>query len=424
LDLWHEIFDCLNDAVIVLSPSLDPLAVNAAAEAILEASQVDRSKVGRLMRRNPWLRRMLDLCLHSGQSLDNPEAVLTLNHRSIAVHAEISPLISRTGHFEGAIVVFHDLSHQKSAEQAFDPDEKSFRLSPAGLAHEVKNPLTGIKGAAELLSGMFPDDDRAKLYCGLILDGVNRIAGLVEQVLAATNPQRLKRESFNIHQVLHQALRMAGLMLSTTEDVTIEQDFDPSLPEVHGDPGALERVFLNLLRNAREAIEAADFEGALSVRAKRPAGEVNAGAPKMTAEPGRGRIRLRTAIENQFRISAHGGKRRQFLRVEVSDTGGGMSAAELKQLFTPFYTTKPSGTGLGLVLSQRIVALHGGKLWAERGSMLPRGAVRPGRTAGGASSNAASGEVTASENLTNQAEAEDVRPRGMTFCVMLPVGPD
>ncbi len=251
LDLWHEIFDCLNDAVIVLSPSLDPVAVNAAAETILEASQIDRSKLGRLMRRNQWLRRMLDLCLQSGQSLDNPEALLALNQRSIAVHAEVSPLISRAGYFDGAILVFHDLSHQKSAEQAFDPDEKAFRLSPAGLAHEVKNPLTGIKGAAELLSGMFPDDARAKLYCGLILDGVNRIAGLVEQVLAATNPQRLRRESFNIHQVLHQALRMAGLMLSTTENIVVEQDFDPSLPEVNGDPAALERVFLNLIRNAR-----------------------------------------------------------------------------------------------------------------------------------------------------------------------------
>jgi two-component system, NtrC family, nitrogen regulation sensor histidine kinase GlnL len=422
LDLWHQIFDCLNDAVIVLSPSLDPIAVNAAAETILEASQIDRGKLSRLMRRNLWLRRMLDLCLQSGQSLDNPEALLALEHRSIAVHAEVSPLISEGGYFEGAILVLHDLSHQKSAEQAFDPDEKSFRLSPAGLAHEVKNPLTGIKGAAELLSGMFPGDARAKLYCGLILDGVNRIAGLVEQVLAATNPQRLKRESFNIHQVLHQALRMAGLMLSTTDNIVIEQDFDPSLPEVNGDPAALERVFLNLIRNAREAIEAAHGEGpslSSGARSKQAAVSANSSASPSEEAPQRGTIRLRTAMENQFRISAHGGKRRQFLRVEVSDTGGGMSAADLKQLFTPFYTTKPSGTGLGLVLSQRIVALHGGKLWAERGSMLPRGAIRPGRTANRTSPEAASGE-----NVANQSEVEDVQPRGMTFCVMLPVGPD
>lgn len=423
MDLWHEIFDCLNDAVIVFSPSLDPVAVNAAAETILEASQIDRAKLGRLMRRNQWLRRMLDLCLQSGQSLDNPEALLALNQRSIAVHAEVSPLISRAGYFEGAILVFHDLSHQKSAEQAFDPDEKAFRLSPAGLAHEVKNPLTGIKGAAELLSGMFPADARAKLYCGVILDGVNRIAGLVEQVLAATNPQRLKRESFNIHQVLHQALRMAGLMLSTTENIVIEQDFDPSLPEVNGDPAALERVFLNLIRNAREAIEAAHGESptlsSSGVRARQAPVSANSASSTSGDSPQRGTIRLRTAIENQFRISAHGGRRRQFLRVEVSDTGRGLSAADVKQLFTPFYTTKPSGTGLGLVLSQRIVALHGGKLWAERGSMLPRGTVRPDRGAGRASA-----ELALGDNLASPPDANQAQPRGMTFCVMLPVGPD
>ena len=268
---------------------------------------------------------------------------------------------------------------------------------------------------------MFPDDARAKLYCGLILDGVNRIAGLVEQVLAATNPQRLKREPFNIHQVLHQALRMAGLLLSTTENIVIEQDFDPSLPEVNGDPAALERVFLNLIRNAREAIEAAHGEGpslwSPGARANQAATS-NSGSSKSGESPPRGTIRLRTAMENQFRISAHGGKRRQFLRVEVSDTGGGMSAADVKQLFTPFYTTKPSGTGLGLVLSQRIVAVHGGKLWAQRGSMLPRGMGGPGRTTGRAS------DGTLGDNPTNQADTDEVQPRGMTFCVMLPVGPD
>jgi two-component system, NtrC family, nitrogen regulation sensor histidine kinase GlnL len=461
LDLWHEILDSLNDAVIVLSPTLDPVAFNAAAEAVLEASKVDRPKVSRLIRRNQWLRRMVDQCLHNGQSFDNPEATLVLDQRSLVVRAEVSPLISPAGYFEGAIIMFHDLSHQKSAEQAFDPDENTFRLSPAGLAHEVKNPLTGIKGAAELLSGMFPGDTRTKLYCELILDGVNRIAGLVEQVLAATNPQRLKREPFNIHQVLHQALRMAGLMLGATDDVLIEQDFDPSLTAVDGDAAALERVFLNLLRNAREAIDAAHGNG--------PSMAQPSASPKILKDssdfdasnlPGsrpRGIIRLRTAMENQFRVSAHG-KRRRFLRVEVSDTGRGMSNAELEQIFTPFFTTKPSGTGLGLVLSQRIVALHGGKLWAERGGMLPRGATRPTRPtarrrpedasddsrvhpsddnllhlSGDSGPHAAdrdslfasddSAVHRSRDHAMNPSDTEEVQPRGMTFCVMLPVGP-
>ena len=422
MDLWHEILDSLSDAVIVLSPALEPLAVNAAAETILEASQVGRSMVGRLIRRNEWLRRMVDLCQQSGQSLDSPEATLVLDHRSLVVRAEVSPLISPAGYFEGAIVLFHDLSHQKRAEQAFDPDENAFRLSPAGLAHEVKNPLTGIKGAAELLASMFSGDARAQQYCGLILDGVNRITGLVEQVLAASNPQRLKREPFNIHQVLHQALRMAGLFPGATPDLVIEQDFDPSLPEVIGDATALERVFLNLIRNAREAIEAARGDGpamsAPGVSARpRMAPEGSGPAMPMPAQP-RGIIRVRTAMETQFRVSAHG-KRRQFLRVEVSDNGKGMSAAELKQLFTPFYTTKPSGTGLGLVLSQRIVALHGGKLWAERGWMLPRGAERPARAPVRRRSDDALGE-----GAPNPPEDHEITPRGMTFCVMLPVGPE
>ncbi|MGD0288801.1 MAG: ATP-binding protein [Candidatus Binataceae bacterium] len=420
MDLWHEILDCLSDAVIVLSPTLDTLAVNAAAEATLEASKVSRSMIGRLIRRNEWLRRMIDQCLQSGQSLDNPEATLLLDHRSLVVRAEVSPLTSPAGYFEGAIVVMHDLSYQKSAEQTFNSDENVFRLSPAGLAHEVKNPLTGIKGAAELLAAMFPGDTRVKLYCGLILEGVNRIAGLVEQVLAASNPQRLKREPFNIHQVLHQALRMAGLFPGASEDLLIEQDFDPSLPEVTGDAVALERVFLNLIRNAREAIEAASGAGPSMAAPRgdtlsRPA-STDSMIPKAAAP--RGTIRLRTAMETQFRVSAHG-KRRQYLRVEVSDTGKGMSDADLKQLFTPFYTTKPSGTGLGLVLSQRIVALHGGKLWAERGGMRPRGALRQERAHARRRSDEAAGD-----GALYPSPATEPEPRGMTFYVTLPVGPE
>ena len=212
--------------------------------------------------------------------------------------------------------------------------ERSLGLSPSGLAHEIKNPLTGIKGAAELLAGLFPSEHRAQQYCGLIMDGVNRIAELVEQVLSVSGPQRLKMEPVNIHLVLHRALKMAGLYPPVDSAIKVEQIFDPSLPEVIGDAAALERVFLNLFRNAIEAI-----------------------GPH-------GTLRLRTRMESKFRLRL-GRERRHFLRVEVSDSGKGMTVADEAQLFTPFFTTKPTGNGLGLVLSQRIIALHEGKLWAE-----------------------------------------------------------
>ncbi|MGH7935303.1 MAG: two-component system sensor histidine kinase NtrB [Candidatus Binataceae bacterium] len=414
MDLWREIVDSLSDAMVVLSPMLEPIAVNAAAETMLGASRISRTLVGKIIRRNEWLAAMIDSCLNSGQNLDNPEATLIIDRHSAIVRAEVAPLLNAEGRPEGAIILLHDLSHLKSAEQAFDGGEGSLRLSSAGLAHEVKNPLTGIKGASELLAAMFPADLRAQQYCRLILDGVDRIATLVEQVLTASSPQRLKRGPVNIHQVLHQALRMAGLYPETPAGLTIQQAFDPSLPEVTGDAHALERVFLNLLRNAFEAIEAAGHQSA-------------AGGTGTQGGGVRHIIRLRTAIEAKFRVTAHG-RRRQFLRVEISDTGKGIAPEELRQLFTPFFTTKPSGTGLGLVLSQRIVALHGGKLWAERGGVVPMtlsreqvAALDDGMATAAAIRDGDNGAGTAV--IATKGDGDMVAP-GMTFGVMLPVGPD
>jgi two-component system nitrogen regulation sensor histidine kinase GlnL len=426
VELWRDILDSLGDAVVVLSPELEPVAANAAAQTLLETSQVGRTLVGRLMRRNKWLRRMVDSCLTSGQSLDNPETQLVLNRRSIVVRAEVSPLMNREGRPDCAIVLLHDLSHQKGAEQALAGEANPFRLSPAGLAHEVRNPLTGIKGAAELLGSMFPGDARAQQYCRLILDGVNRIASLVEQVLvlSASSPERLKREPVNIHQVLHQALRMAGLYPEAPAGIVVRQMFDPSLPEVSGDVIALERVFLNLIRNALEAIEAARTEGA----SPNPAYEESAGEQSNTPTgfpathstapaDGKHTILLRTAMETQFRLTAEG-RRRQFLRVEISDSGKGMDQDGLKQLFTPFFTTKPGGTGLGLVLSQRIIALHGGKLWAERAGLGIIAAASTER------SGIMDEEPPAGPMDEPPGHSEGRASGGMTFCVTLPVGPD
>ena len=338
MNLWHDIIDSLTDGIIVLSAAMEPLVANPAAETMLGVSQVNGATIADLVRQNDWLGRMAGACLESGRDLGDMETVLTTGPRELAIRVEVSPLLNAEGRPGGVIVLLHDLSHEKGAAEAAITGDLSLRLSPAGLAHEVKNPLTGIKGAAELMAGMFPDDGRAQQYCSVILDGVNRIASLVEQVLMVSGPQRLAREPVNIHMVLHQAMRMAGLFPQPPEGVVVLQDFDPSLPDVIGDAGALERTFLNLIKNAAEAI-----------------GES-------------GTIRLHTRIEREFRMTAEG-RRRQFLRVEVSDSGVGIPEDQLAQLFTPFFTTKPAGTGLGLVLCQRIIALHGGRLWAQRGGI-------------------------------------------------------
>ncbi len=382
--LWKEIVDSLSDALIVFDPSLTPMAMNPAAETLFGVSQVNEIALDALLHGNEWLMRMVENCLDSGQDLADAEAQLSLGSRTAVVSAEVAPLVAAGGTACGAVVLLHDLALHRGAAQALGPGDPDLRLSPAGLAHEVKNPLTGIKGAAELLSGRLRSDPRAQQYCGLILEGVNRIAALVEQVLAASGPHRLSFAPVNIHRVLHQALQMAGLYPHPPDGVTIEQQFDPSLPEISADAAALERTFLNLVRNAAEAIGAA------------------------------GTIRLRTRMETEFRLTAEG-RRRQFLRVEVSDSGRGMSAAEMTQLFTPFFTTKPSGTGLGLVLSQRIVAAHGGKLWAEAGgvnSARPATAIHP-----------VAPHHHAHSGLTHPAVSEEHRARGMTFKVTLPVGP-
>jgi two-component system nitrogen regulation sensor histidine kinase GlnL len=369
-DLWQEIFDSLSDAVIVFDPKLSPMAINAAAETLFEVSRRNPAALEDLLRRNQWLIGMAQMCLQSGQELANADVRLELGRRKTAVSAEVAPLLGATGVSRGAVALLHDLSIHRGAEQALGAEQPDLRLSPAGLAHEVKNPLTGIKGATELLAARLRSDPRAQQYCSVILEGVNRITTLVEQVLAASAPQRLQFAPVNIHRVLHGALRMAGLHPHPPGGVTIEQVFDPSLPEISADAAALERALLNLIRNAAEAIGM------------------------------RGTIRLCTRMENEFRMGAEG-RRRQFLRVEVIDSGRGMEPDEMAQLFTPFFTTKPSGTGLGLVLSQRIIAAHGGKLWAEAGGVVTgRGIANAGGKPG---------------------TAPPTR-RGMTFKVTLPVG--
>ncbi|MGQ4272872.1 two-component system sensor histidine kinase NtrB [Terrihabitans sp. B22-R8] len=198
------------------------------------------------------------------------------------------------------------------------------------LAHEIKNPLSGIRGAAQLLEQSADDDDRA--LTRLICDETDRIVKLVDRMEVFSDERPIEREAVNIHVVLEHVKRLA--QSGFARGIRIVEEYDPSLPPLFANRDQLIQIFLNLVKNAAEASGGATD-------------------PEIT---------LTTAFRPGVRLSVPGSQARVSLPLEicVRDNGRGVSDELLPHLFDPFVTTKPSGSGLGLALVAKIVGDHGG----------------------------------------------------------------
>lgn len=244
---------------------------------------------------------------------------------------DIVPLVGDAHALLGvAVNLFQIRKDSLFSEQIKRTDSLSrMTLIAGGLAHEIKNPLSGLKGAAQLILSEAGDAAGLKEYACIIVRESDRIDRLVLELLDFTKPRELKLARLNANRVLHEIAQSTRPALPG--NVALKEEFDPSLPEILADEDALRQVVLNLLKNAAEAAKAD------------------------------GKITVRSQVVTDVSIKT-GNKKRQLISLQVEDDGCGMDEEKIRNIFTPYYTTKSGGTGLGLAIANRLVELHGGSI--------------------------------------------------------------
>jgi two-component system nitrogen regulation sensor histidine kinase GlnL len=333
------VLDALPHPVIMVSAEGRIAHANAAAEAFFERSLVHlrRNALEELVPFGSPLLPLVEQVRSRGAAVNEYKVDLGTprNTGERVVDLHVAPLPQAPDH---VIVMLQErtIADKMDRQLTHRGAARSVSALAAVLAHEIKNPLSGIRGAAQLLEQSVADDDRG--LTRLICEETDRIVKLVDRMEVFTDERPIDRESVNIHSVLEHVKRLARSGFA--RHINFVEDYDPSLPPVFGNRDQLIQVFLNLVKNAAEAIGETSKDG---------------------------EIQLSSAFRPGVRLQLPGSKTRVSLPLEfcVKDNGSGVPEELLPHLFDPFVTTKRSGSGLGLALAAKIIGDHGGIIECE-----------------------------------------------------------
>lgn len=328
-ELRQRILDNLTTAVILIDNASRLTAINAAGEALfgVSAKKVLGHTLAELLPNGLPLIKPLELALENrnpfnarGIRVQRPDL------QWLTVDCAVTPLPDGGNGTELLVELTQiDRLLRLARDEHMLDRQIASRAVIGGLAHEIKNPLGGLRGAAQLLEHEL-SDSTLKEYTRIIIHEADRLRNLVDRMTGAYQP--IKPRRLNIHEILEHIRRL--IMVEVPTGLKILRDYDPSLPDMRGDPDQLTQAMLNIVRNALDALS---MEGV---------------------------IQLRTRIERQFTIGQK--LHRLVLRVEIEDDGPGIPEDLADYVFYPMVTGRANGTGLGLSIAQDIISKHGGMI--------------------------------------------------------------
>ena len=342
-DLSHIVLDAICHPVLMVDANNRITYANAEAEDFLRSSAavLTRSELARFI---PFGSPLLTL-VEQVRERRSPYNEYRVDVSSPRIGSEkiVDLYVAPVSEIAGSVVIMfqeRSMADKIDRQMTHRGAARSVTGLAAMLAHEIKNPLSGIRGAAQLLESAVADDDRP--LTRLITDETDRIVALVDRMEVFSDERPIDRAPVNIHVVLDHVKRLAKSGFASR--IRITDEYDPSLPMVNANRDHLIQVFLNLVKNAAEAI----------------------------GDDPDGEIKLTTAFRPGIRLAVPGTQDRVSLPLEfcVHDNGPGVSDDILPILFDPFITTKQNGSGLGLALVAKIVGEHGGVIECDSS---PRG---------------------------------------------------